>query len=67
MFQSSPNYTMIYGLDVTGVYGYFNGSRFGLREYFHNQTLPKIFEQDMILKSMIDNLTNKINSASNLS
>jgi hypothetical protein len=66
MFQQALNYTMIYAPDgTTGVYGYFNGNKSVVREYLYNYTFPLLFNQDVVLKSMIDNSMNVINQKSN--
>ena len=62
MFQPSLNYSQIYWDAATGVYGFFNNNRSGLRSYFHNETLPLIFNQDIVLKNLIDGLTNQLSN-----
>lgn len=55
-----PGYLKFVGTDSTnGVYGlYANGSR----EYSHIVTFPTLFNQDILLKEMIDNLTARTNN-----
>jgi hypothetical protein len=47
MFLPCPNYTLIWGQDAVGVYGYYNATRSGTRDYLHNLTLPLLFNQDI--------------------
>jgi hypothetical protein len=63
MFQPMPNYTLFFGGDPLGVYAVFNNNYTpAARQYFHQVTGPLLFNQDIILKSLIDNLTTTLNS-----
>ena len=53
-FQPFPTLAMIFGLDPDGVYGLPNATSLIGRIWLHNQTFPQLFNQDIILKGMID-------------
>jgi hypothetical protein len=63
-----PNYTLFFGFDPTGVYAVLNNNYTpAARQYFHNVTGPLLFNQDIMLKSLIDNLTATVNTLKNVS
>jgi hypothetical protein len=59
-FTPCPNFSMIFGGDVNGIYGVFSQTNFTDKLWLHNQTLPQLFNQDIILKGLIDNLVSRI-------
>ncbi len=61
MFQPYPNYNLFVGIDPTGVYGVLNNNYTpAARQYLHNVSLPVLYNQDIILKQLIDNLTQRV-------
>ncbi len=61
MFQSYPNYKLYFGGYPSGVYGVLNNNYTpAARQYLHNVSMPLLYNQDIILKLFIDNLTQKV-------
>jgi len=58
MFKPSPAYTRLIWDSQNGVYGYFANNN--TREYVHNVSYPLLFGQDIVLKELITNLTQRV-------